>query len=321
MSMLALLSTADTSWRAERPFLGGVLLIVSGLIVGYVPIQFTLELILMGTPLAAIGMLFAVLLFLTGVFALLRPDQSTNLGIAGVAFSILSVVGALGGLLVGLLIGIVGSNLLISWEPPGSQREEYATATTASAGGGSGWQDTVGGAGTTAPTAGSSGSATTGGGGQKFSWMDDHTTSQSGSGTTQMDTMDRTQERGTSSGTVTGTTGDTDFEYQEESATDTGPDTGTTGGSVTGSTEGPDTGTTGGPDTGTTGGPDRGTGRSDEGSVDFSWQEDPQARSGSHQEDVGTGFQAERESTMDDEEDEDEDEDDDGSVDFSWSDD
>lgn len=106
--------------------MGAVLLMVAGLIVGYVPLQFTMELILIGGPFTAIGLLFAVLIFLTGVFALLRPDLSTILGIAGVAFSILSVVGALGGLLIGLLIGIVGSNLLIAWQPPGTREEPIA---------------------------------------------------------------------------------------------------------------------------------------------------------------------------------------------------
>lgn len=115
-------SLGPTAGGAERPYLGAVLLILSGLIIGYVSIEFTMELILIGGPSTAIGLLFAALIFQTGVFALLRPDLSTFLGIAGVALSILSVVGGFGGLFVGLLIGVLGGNLLISWQSSDTHR-------------------------------------------------------------------------------------------------------------------------------------------------------------------------------------------------------
>lgn len=134
MSTVTPSSTGTAAWRAERPFLGAVLLLVAGVIVGYVPLQFTMELLLVGGAFTAIGLVFAVLLFLTGVFALVRPDLSTILGIAGVAFSILSVVGGLGGLLIGLLIGIVGSNLLIAWQPPGTREESITPPAGAGTG-------------------------------------------------------------------------------------------------------------------------------------------------------------------------------------------
>lgn len=302
MSILTQLSTATTtSWRAERPFLGGVLLIVAGLIVGYVPIQFTLELILVGGAYTAIGLLFAVLMFLTGVFALLRPDLSTILGIAGVAFSILSVVGALGGLLVGLLIGIVASNLLISWQPPESAGEPRAAATTVSKTPdteGGGWQGKIGGAGLNAPTASSSVAPTTSeGSGKSFAW-------QEGTGRT---TSPATRQ-GTGSGpdfsTGTGTTSSTGTSTTDTSTTST---TDTTAESPF---ESPDERSTE---------PDYDTSTSDEGSVDFGWQEDPDARSGQQQEDVGTSFDAERQPTMDEDTEEDEDEDEDDRLDFSWS--
>lgn len=114
------LSVVSREWRNDRPFLGGVLLMVAGIIVGWVPLQFTFELILIGGSYTAIGMVFAVLIFLSGVFALLRPDLSTIVGVAGIAFSILSIAGALGGLLVGLLVGIIGGNLCMAWESPSS---------------------------------------------------------------------------------------------------------------------------------------------------------------------------------------------------------
>lgn len=122
-------AVVSREWRGDRPFLGGMLLIIAGIIVGWVPIQFTLELILIGGSYTAIGLLFAVLIFLCGVLALLRPELSTTIGVAGIAFSILSIAGALGGLLVGLLVGIIGGSLCIAWEPLSSGQEQEPIAS------------------------------------------------------------------------------------------------------------------------------------------------------------------------------------------------
>lgn len=100
------------------------MLLVAGVIIGYVPIQFTLELILLGGAFTAIGVVIAMLVFLTGVIALftaavpnrgIRRRLSTILGIIGIAFSVLSLVGTLGGLFAGLLLGVFGGSLCIDW--------------------------------------------------------------------------------------------------------------------------------------------------------------------------------------------------------------
>lgn len=128
MSIPILLANAGTPWREKRPFLGAILQITAGVIVGYVPIGFSLELILIGGAFTGIGLVFGVFIFLTGVVALLRPDLSTILGSVGILFSILSFLGTLGGLFVGLFIGIVGGNLLIAWQPPDSQGDSGVSA-------------------------------------------------------------------------------------------------------------------------------------------------------------------------------------------------
>lgn len=104
-------------WRGERPFWGGALLCLAGLVIGWVPIQFAPELIFVGGSYTVIGLVFAAFVFLSGAFVLHRPDLSTILGVSGVALSILSLLGALGGLFVGMLIGIVGGNLCVAWKP------------------------------------------------------------------------------------------------------------------------------------------------------------------------------------------------------------
>lgn len=113
-------STIDEfhTWRRERPFWGGLLMILASFVIGWIPIQFTFELLLIGGGYTVIGLVFAVLVFLSGVFALLRPDLARIVGISGIVFSLLSLIGALGGLVVGLLMGVIGGNLCLAWQPP-----------------------------------------------------------------------------------------------------------------------------------------------------------------------------------------------------------
>lgn len=104
-------------WRRGRPFAGGVLLLLAGVLIAYVPLQFAFELMLVGGGYTFVGLLWAVGVSLTGAFVLYRPDLSTMLGVVGVAFSILSLLGALGGFLLGMLLGILGGNLCVAWRP------------------------------------------------------------------------------------------------------------------------------------------------------------------------------------------------------------
>lgn len=107
-----------------RPVLGAGLLIVAGLLVVLVTWQFTLELLLIGGAYSVIGFAWGALMILCGVLALSSPKLSTPIGVAGIAFSILSIIGALGGLLVGIILGIAGGSLLISWSPDEVGRAE-----------------------------------------------------------------------------------------------------------------------------------------------------------------------------------------------------
>jgi hypothetical protein len=107
-------------WRVQRPFLGGVLLCLAGVLIAWVPMQILPDIVFIGGEMAgflAIGAMFGVFVFVTGVFALLRPEYSDMIGVVGVVLSIFSLFGALGGLFVGLLLGILGGNLCIAWKP------------------------------------------------------------------------------------------------------------------------------------------------------------------------------------------------------------
>jgi hypothetical protein len=117
-------------WREPRPFMGGVLLMIAGIIIGVVPLQFATELALIGGPEHVVGLIFATLVFINGAFALSRPDMSTMLGVTGIALSILSLFGALGGFFIGMLIGIIGGNLCIAWQNPNPEPTSSGTTTT-----------------------------------------------------------------------------------------------------------------------------------------------------------------------------------------------
>lgn len=127
-------------WRADRPFWGGFLLMLGGLLIGWVPLEPALNLAVIGEPTPIIGLLWAVIVFLSGAFALSRPDQSRVFGIAGIAASVLSLFGALGGLFVGMLLGIFGGCLCVAWMNPESQ-SDTDTEAAASEEAQFSWQD------------------------------------------------------------------------------------------------------------------------------------------------------------------------------------
>lgn len=95
-------------------------MVLAGLIVAAFPIYIQ-DLVQGSGPF--LGLLFGVLLFITGLFALIRPDIHTSLGFMGVVFSLLSFFGVFGGFLVGMFLGILGGSLTYAWIPPNKSRE------------------------------------------------------------------------------------------------------------------------------------------------------------------------------------------------------
>jgi len=101
-------------WRKNRPLWGSVITILSGVMILWVPLNLYLSTFLPGS-IAIIGLLFGGLITLIGIIAIFFPNASKILGIFTIFLSILSVIGALGGFLVGTLFGIVGGALLMAW--------------------------------------------------------------------------------------------------------------------------------------------------------------------------------------------------------------
>jgi len=109
------------AWRVQRPFAGSTMLILAGFIIGAIPIR--IQQTFAGTTGASIGIAFAAMVAACGLFALLKPELSTLVGVTGVAMSILSLIGAFGGLVIGMLVGIVGGCLCIAWQDPNRDEE------------------------------------------------------------------------------------------------------------------------------------------------------------------------------------------------------
>ncbi|MGZ4162006.1 MAG: DUF6114 domain-containing protein [Neobacillus sp.] len=101
-------------WRKKRPLSGAIMTILSGLMILWVPLNLYLSTFL-PSSIAIIGLLFGGILTLMGIVALIYPNASKILGIFTIFLSILSVIGALGGFLLGTLFGIIGGALLMAW--------------------------------------------------------------------------------------------------------------------------------------------------------------------------------------------------------------
>ncbi|MFC7045570.1 DUF6114 domain-containing protein [Halobacteriaceae archaeon GCM10025711] len=103
-------------WRRQRPFWGGLVLAIAGVEIGVIPAHLAVQFAFIPGSFAFVGLFFAVFILLSGVFALVRPDLSSFFGAAGILLSIASILGALGGFVVGTLLGIVGGSLCVSWQ-------------------------------------------------------------------------------------------------------------------------------------------------------------------------------------------------------------
>lgn len=111
--------------KPERPRAGLVLLILAGSFTLYVPVQLYWLTFVPGN-FAFTGILFGGLLLSCGIIGWFMPQYVRVLGIFGILISILSLVGALGGLVIGMLMGIVGGCLCVAWDrkPPKDGEEE-----------------------------------------------------------------------------------------------------------------------------------------------------------------------------------------------------
>lgn len=105
-----------TSWRRERPFVGGILIAVAGvemffsgqLDIGHLHVQLGIE----GLQATVIP----IMLLLLGVLAIMMPAHHIFYGVIALAISVYAIIGVnLGGFLIGTILGCIGGVLVVAW--------------------------------------------------------------------------------------------------------------------------------------------------------------------------------------------------------------
>lgn len=106
-------------WRAVRPFYGSLALIVGGLIIAWPSLEFLLQAsMLQSQSVVSLGVVVGALIVFLGIAALLRPEHSMAIGLAGLVLATVSFPIAFGGLLVGMFVASAGGILCFAWSPP-----------------------------------------------------------------------------------------------------------------------------------------------------------------------------------------------------------
>ncbi len=112
-------------WRNTRPFWGAILMMLGGLLILWGPVTLLQLALLPGSMLWA-GILVGALLFVMGFIQLLAPSYALITGAIGIILSLVSLMVALGGFGIGMLLGIIGSALGIAWRPVAGARSPHS---------------------------------------------------------------------------------------------------------------------------------------------------------------------------------------------------
>ena len=129
-------------WRGHRPFLGGVLLVLAGaeiLVTMKAPLPVILHIGMQGLA----GYLLPTLMIVCGLLIVFNPAQRLFYSILGILLSLGTwLTSNLGGFMVGLLLGAVGSCITFGWlpdqKPRVSRRKRRKAARAAAQGFGEG---------------------------------------------------------------------------------------------------------------------------------------------------------------------------------------
>lgn len=112
-------SSGFRHWSLQRPFIGGVLVVLGGielffsgqLDLGNMKIQFGIE----GLQATVIP----IALVLLGVFAIFRPTHHMFYGLIALVLAVYSLIGVnLGGFIIGMLLSSIGAVLVVAWMGP-----------------------------------------------------------------------------------------------------------------------------------------------------------------------------------------------------------
>jgi hypothetical protein len=129
-------------WRGQRPFAGGVLLVLAGaeiLVTMKAPLPVILHIGMQGIA----GYLLPTLMVVCGLLIVFNPAQRLFYSVLGILLSLGTwLTSNLGGFMVGLLFGAVGSCITFGWlpdqEPRVSRRKRRKAARATAQGFGDG---------------------------------------------------------------------------------------------------------------------------------------------------------------------------------------
>lgn len=121
------------AWRRSRPFWGGLLLLLSGLELIFIPLSGVLfhgaiKLVIYIGIGGVFGVVIGALLIAAGLVTWFNPAHRTFYGIAGIVLGLASFPASnLGGFLLGMLLALLGGSLAFAWTP--LQQAPSATET------------------------------------------------------------------------------------------------------------------------------------------------------------------------------------------------
>ncbi|MEN2421979.1 DUF6114 domain-containing protein [Streptomyces rimosus] len=113
--------TSFREWRGQRPFWGGVLTLLAGFPIMYIPyanLTIGSLTVRMATTAGAGSLIIGVLLVVLGLTMWFQPASRVFAGVAAILLSLVSlVVSNFGAFMVGFVLGLVGGALGVSWAP------------------------------------------------------------------------------------------------------------------------------------------------------------------------------------------------------------
>jgi hypothetical protein len=144
-------------WRGHRPFWGGLLTLLAGIPIMYIPyanLTIGSLTVRMATTAGAGSLIIGVLLVVLGLTMWFQPASRVFAGVAAILLALVSlVVSNFGGIVVGYLMGMIGGALSVAWAPGRTVPAAAAVPAPAGPGLGGGPDDGSG----TSPTNGTNG--------------------------------------------------------------------------------------------------------------------------------------------------------------------
>lgn len=103
-------------WRHTRPFWGSMLMLLSSLLLLSLPISLLRFAFLLDSLWASV--LIGALLLVMALVQLFVPSYAVLTGAIGIVLSLVSfITSSFGGLVIGMLLGVIGGALSVSWRP------------------------------------------------------------------------------------------------------------------------------------------------------------------------------------------------------------